>query len=197
VESTHAISPFVGYVATGRGALQLGPKSGPFAGARYGIRFSGPLTAEGDVSFLSSTRTVLDTIPGDTTLRAVGEADVQLLSTQVGLRFNITGPRTYHGLQPYVAAGAGMVLDMANQSPDEEDLASDVRLDFGARVAAHVGGGIEAFLSPGLSIRVDARTLLWKVTTPQPFLFGVTALTRPPDEWVQNFFLSGGIAIHF
>jgi opacity protein-like surface antigen len=197
VESTHAIAPFAGYVATGKGVLNLGPQSAPAFGIRYGLRLSGPLTAEGDVSWVSTKRTVFDTIPGDTTLRTTGEADMQLLSVQAGIRFNITGPRTFHGFQPYVAAGGGVIFDMASDSPAEEDVASNARLDFGTRFGFHVGGGLDAFLSERMSLRLDARSIMWKLVTPEPFLLGAPALYRPQDEWLQNFYVSGGISIHF
>jgi hypothetical protein len=197
VETGQYGTPYIGWVATGRGALELGPESGLLLGTRYGIRVGGPFTVEGDVSYLASTRMVLDTVPADTTLRRVGEAAMDVLAFQAGLRFNVTGPRTYRRIQPYLVFGGGVAIDIAGDAAVEEDLGADVRFRFGTRFLAGLGGGAEAFLSRNLSVRVDARNVLWKLNTPAPFRLGEAALYRPSSEWAQNFYVSGGIALHF
>ncbi len=197
VETSQSASVFGGYIVTGRGALELGPKSAPLVGARYAIRVSGPFSAEGTVAYFASKRTVFDTVPSDTTLRAVGEADLQALAAIVGLRFDVTGPRTWHRLQPYVALSGGLAFDLAPASPDEASLTEDSRFDLGTRFVAVVGGGVDAHLLSRLSFRVDARTMLWKLNTPRTFLLGEPALFRPTDEWTQNLMVSAGLAFRF
>lgn len=194
VETSQAIGVYAGNAWTGRGTLELGPASGAIFGARYNLRVTGPFTAEADVMYLSTTRSVLDTIPADPALRVVGEADMQVLAATVGVRFNITGPRTWNGLQPYVALGGGLAFDLAEDAPAEETLPEDVQFDLGTRFMATAGGGIDAYIGSRLSARIDARSLLWKLTTPRPFLIGEPGLYRPPDEWTQNFLLTASIA---
>jgi hypothetical protein len=166
-------------------------------GARYSIRISGPFTVEGEVGFLPTTRMVWDTVPSDTTREVIGEANMRLLLASGGLRFNITGPRTWHGLQPFIILCGGVAIDLAGEAEAEEELPEQVRFDFGTSFAGHIGGGIEWLLSPGWSIRVDGRNSLWKLETPEAFLARDRALLIPPDEWAQNFVLSAGLAIHF
>lgn len=197
LETSQAASPFAAYFATGSGALDLGPSGGLMVGARYGIRISGPFTLEAEAGFFPSTRAVLDTVPSDTTLKQVGEADFTALALQAGLRFNLTGPRTYHGLQPFILFGGGIVLDFSGASTVDDDLPANIRFEFGTTFAGQFGGGIEWYPSERLSLRLDARNVLWKLTTPEGFLTGERALSIPGDEWTQNFMLSAGIAIHF
>jgi hypothetical protein len=197
LETSQSISPFAAYFATGGGSIDLGPSAGVMFGARYGIRISGPFTLEAEAGFFPGTRAVLDTVPSDTTLRQIGEADFTALALQAGLRFNLTGPRTWHRLQPFVLFGGGVVLDFSGASLVDDDLPSDVRFEFGTTFAGQFGGGIEWYPSERLSMRLDARNVLWKLTTPEGFLTGDRALSIPGDEWTQNFMMSAGFAIHF
>lgn len=197
LETSQAIGGTAGYVFTSKGALELGPKSAAYFGGRYGIRISGPFSAEAEVAFMPSTRMVWDTVAGDTTREAIGEADMSLLIAKAGLRFNLTGPRTWHSLQPFLLVGGGIAVDIAGDAAAEEDLPADIRLDFGTSFAGHIGGGVEWFLSDGMSLRVDARNVLWKLNTPTGFLANDRGRLLPGDEWTQNFLLSAGLAIHF
>lgn len=197
IDRTQSGGPFGGYVAAGRGAIGLGPESGPVFGGRYAIRLSGPLTIEGEAGYFRSTRTVMDTIPADTTLRSIGQADLNLVLARAALRFNITGARTWHGLQPFLAFGGGLAVDAGGDAAVEEDLPQDVRFDYGTSFAGDVGAGIEWFLSPGVTIRLDGRNLLWRLRTPDAFLLGGRGQNLPDREWAQNFFMSAGLSVHF
>lgn len=197
VETSQSLGVFGGNMFTGRGALELGPESAPAFGLRYNLRVTGPFNVEGSILYMSSTRTVLDTVPADTALRVLGETDMTVLAATAALRFDITGPRTWNRLQPYVALGGGLALDLAGEGEVEEDLAEDAKYDFGTRFLASAGGGIEVHLSPRLTGNVDGRALLWKLNTPDAFLQDEASLTRPPDEWTQNFVLSAGLSFRF
>ncbi len=195
VEATQGAGAFAGYISTGKGSIGLGPESGPVFGGRYGIRVSGPFMFEAEVGFFPSPRAVLDTVPGDTTFRQVGDADMRLVLALGALRLNITGPRTWHGLQPFGLFGGGGAIDVSGESAAEAALPEDVRFDFGTSFAGMLGVGIEWFLTPGTAIRIDARSLLWKLPTPPAFRVGNVNVSE--DEWAQNFFVSAGFSIHF
>jgi hypothetical protein len=197
VNTTQAVGGFGGYISAGQGAIGLGPESGAVFGGRYGLRISGPFVLEAEVGYFPSTRAVFDTVPADTTLRAIGKADLTLVLARAALRFNLTGPRTYRSLQPFVVFGAGLAIDVAGDAADEEDLPEDVRFDFGTSFAGDIGAGIDWYLSRSVSMRLDGRNLLWRLRTPQAFLLGERGLQLPDREWSQNFFLSAGLSIHF
>ncbi|MGH7505436.1 MAG: outer membrane beta-barrel protein [Longimicrobiales bacterium] len=197
IETSQSIGLAGGYALTGKGAIDLGPKAGPALLARYNIRISGPFVAEAEIGILPTTRAVWDTVTADTTRSQIGESDVRLVTAMAALRFNVTGPRTWHGLLPYLILGAGIAVDAGGTSAVEEELPADVRFDFGTSFAGQLGAGAELFLSPRLSLRVDGRNVLWKIDTPAAFFTGERGRLIPRDEWTQNFYLSAGLAIHF
>jgi hypothetical protein len=192
-----SIGPFAGYIAASKGSIGFGPSSGPVFGARYGIRITGPFTLEAEAAYFPTTRAVLDTVPADTTVEVVGEADLALAIAWAALRFNLTGPRTFHGVQPFLLFGGGAAIDVAGDAAAEEDLAPDVRFDFGTSFAGELGAGIEWFLSPSAALRLDGRNLLWRLKTPLPFLQGARSLVFTDREWAQNFQLSAGFSLYF
>jgi len=198
VDQKQAVSLFTGYIVTGQGTLELGPRSGMVFGGRYDITLSGPFALEADVSWFSKTRAVLDTVPGDTTRSVIGDADFTTLLLTGSLRFNLTGPRTYHGVQPYLAFGIGAALDMSKESALSDSLPANARFDFGTSFIGSLGGGAEIMLGQRLGLRLDARNILWKIKTPEAFLVkGEQALLLPADEWSQNFALTAGLVFRF
>jgi len=193
-----ALTPFAGYLATGKGSLDLGPASGTIFGMRYSIAISGPFALEAALSYFSQTRAVHDTIPGDTMRATIGEADFRTLLATAGLRFNLTGPRTWHGVQPYVSFGLGVGFDFTDPAEVEADLPADLRFDFGTSFMGLLGGGADLTLSERWALSLDARNLLWKLKTPTAFLQqGEQARLLPGDEWAQNLSLSAGLVFRF
>lgn len=197
LETNQGAGVFAGYLATSEGSIGFGPSSAPMFGGRYGIRVSGPFMVEAELAYIPSTRMVLDTVPADTTIRTLGETDMPIALARAALRFNVTGARTWHRLQPFVMFGAGVGVDLAGESSLDEDLPEDVRFDFGTSFAADFGAGIEWFVSRRTTLRIDARNLLWRLETPTAFLLDDRGDTFPDTEWTQNFFVSAGISIQF
>jgi len=198
IDTNRAGSVYAGYLFTGKGNLNLGPGSGPLYGARFDIQLSGPFAIEADVGYFSAMRAVYDTVPGDTTRALAGESPFTTLLLGGALRFNLTGPRTYHHVQPFVLFGGGLALDLSNASADDKALPTNVRFNFGTSFTGMLGGGAEILLGDRSSLRLDLRNLLWKLETPQAFLIKADqALLLPGKEWAQNFSLSAGLSFRF
>src|SRR5690606_12822379 len=129
------------YISTSKGPLGLGPESTPAFGGRYGITVTGPFVLEVELMFSPATRAVLDTAftsGPDSAHVVAGEADMNLLLGMANLRFNVTGARTWYNLQPFVIFGGGIITDLAGDSPADEDVAADARLEFGTSFAGQV-----------------------------------------------------------
>lgn len=197
IEPTQSGSLWAARVIAGGSTVGLQPKDGTGAGGRYSIRLSGPFSAEAELGYIKSTRAVVDTVVVDSAFQSAGVADVGLLLVTGALRFNLTGARTWHGLQPFVVFGAGAAADLMGINGDDDKVAADVRFDFGTSFAGILGGGMEWFATDRLTLRLDARNALWKVKTPAAFPRSRLAGQVPPDEWVQNGFFSLGVALHF
>ena len=189
---------YTGYFLTSEGALGLAPKSAPIFGGRYTIRLGGPFVIEAELGYLNTTRAVLDTVVvlPDSTRARVGTADFSAVLASGGLRFNFTGPRTWHGLQPFLAFGGGAIASLTGAQPDDQKVAADARFNFGTHFAGHFGGGIEWFPSRRFSTRIDARNVIYKVNTPSGFLLGTVGDRTPGDEWLQNGLLTAGFWLH-
>lgn len=195
VEATQAAGAYVGWLATSTGESDLGPRSAPLLGARYSIRFGGPVTGEAILSGGPSERTIYGrTIAGgDTTLVGLADTDVFLLLAEAGLRFHLTGPRTWNGLAPFVAASGGLAMDLLGSSEFEEALAEEQRFDFGPGFAVGLGAGTDWFLTERLSARLEARDYVWRLSTPA----GLAGTGREETEWTHNFAFTLGAALHF
>lgn len=208
VDGRHSAHAYATYVFTDRGVLDLGPESGYAAGIGYGIRVSGPFNFDTRIAFLPTRRTIFDLAAEqpDTAavrddpragLEAIGTASLSLLLADASLRFDITGPRTWYRLQPYALIGAGAVFRLAEDRSEEEGLPTDVdlRVRFRNGVTGHVGAGVEWHATDRLTVRLDARDVLWRLHVPEGFITGGRVIDD--REWVQTAHLSAGLALRF
>jgi hypothetical protein len=187
-------------VSASQGRLETGPDDAPMVGIRWGLRVSGPFTVGAEVGYMPSTRIVRDTVfvTADSLYRALGEADINVLTILGNLRFNVTGARTWHNLQPFVLFGAGAALDVAGSAPADTLVnVPDARFDFGTSFAGQIGAGVEWFPAAHLSARIDAYNVLWKLKVPEAFGLTERGENFPQSEWEQNFVLSAGLSFHF
>jgi hypothetical protein len=206
IDRGQTVHAFATYVFTDQGTLGVGPESAPAVGIGWGIRVSGPFAFDTRVAYMPTSRTVYDLDPAadpdairdDPTVGLVelGSADLSLLLLDASLRFNITGSRTWHRLQPYALLGAGLIFRMGADHAAEDELSSlDLRVRFRNGVTGHVGGGVEWHLSDRFSMRFDARDVLWRLHIAPGFI--TPARVIDDREWVQTAHLSVGAAFRF
>ena len=196
VDPGQQINAFVGLIETQRGSLDLGPESAMAYGLRYGLRLTGPFSIEGAAAVFPTSRIVQDTaiVDGDTIVRATDiEADLTLGLVTADLRFDITGPRTWHRIMPFALLGVGAAFTVSSDDAADADLDSGLRYDFGTRLVGELGAGVEWFPLEQVTVRLDARNMLWKIEAP----LGLRTLDAPIEEWVQNFLLSAGVSFRF
>ena len=196
VDERHAAQALYGYARADRGTAGLASEAGALYGARYTFRVAGPLNLVGEVAHFPSTRTVLSLTEDDEPVREeVGEGEFDLLLMNVGLRFDFTGPRTYHRLMPYLLVLGGGALELSDAPAVEADIPAEHRLDFGTGFAGAFALGADLFLGSRFSFGVEARQAFWKVETPEPFILADTDL--PQDEWVGNPTVLVGASLRF
>jgi len=197
LENGQETGVFGGYIYLTRGSWDLGPKSALYMGGRYAIEVSGPLFAEGLLTYLPTTRDVVDPRRAQGDL-AIGETDVHLLAASARLAFSLTGRRSWRRLAPHVFVGGGLAVDFAGTGELEEVLQPEDRFDFGTALTLSTGTGLRIFPSDRVAIRLDGSVLLWRLNTPTGFgepekgLEGVTE-----REWVRGLGVTLGVAIRF
>lgn len=208
IEGSQGFYGFGSAVFTDRGTLGTGPGSGYAAGGGYQLRISGPFMLDVRAAYLPTDRDVYtDTaVPADSLalradptfgLQQIGTADLSLMLLDASLRFNVTGPRTWHRVQPYFAIGVGGALVAAADNSVEAQLPEDreLRVRFQNGFTGHVATGLELFLTEGLTIRADVRDILWKVQVPLDFI--AVGRVIDDEQWVQSAHLSLGLSLRF
>lgn len=190
---------FAGYIQPSEGRIGGGPTAAPVFGASWGIGVSGPFMFTAELMASPSSRIVRDTafVAADSAWTELGEADMTMLIGMANMRFNITGPRTWNGLQPYMLLGVGLVRDMSGDADVEAELPENMRFDYGTSFAGQLGAGIDWFPSSRLSARLDARNMLWKLGVPEAFVLTENGRTLPRSQWEQNFVATAGLFFHF
>ena len=167
-ETRQEFSAFGGQISPGTGRFGYGPSPGQMTGLRYGLELSGPLSAEVVASWIPTTRDLVDPsrLGGP---RTIGSTDVQLVTVDVRFKMSLTGQRTWHNLNPFLFAGAGLARDFATIGPAELELAVDDRFEFGTAFLGVLGGGLRWFVKNPWIVRADLGLHLWKLDAPVGF----------------------------
>jgi hypothetical protein len=198
IETGKEAGAFGGWISPGTGRFGYGPGPGPIMGGRASLALGGgPVSLEVVVGGVPTTRDIVDPrrLEGS---RVIGETDATLITTEGRLKLSLTGPRTWHGLSPFVMAGAGLAFDLAQSSLLEQDLPEEDRFDFGTGFLADVGGGLSWFVNETVVVRVDGLMYLWRLEAPDGF--------RDPDrgfgdvgeaEWINAGTFTLGVGYRF
>jgi len=193
LEHRQSFTVFGGQFFTDRGELGLGPRSMQAGGLRYSLRLGGPFSVEATGLYLPSTRAVFDTVSVGGGFESIGSTNLDLAVLTASVRFDLTGPRTYHNLMPFLIVGGGATFDLSSSAPIESEIAPEARFGFGTRFAGQIGAGIEWHASKRVALRLDASDVFWKLRTPQAFVGEEMARS----EWVQNLAISIGVVYNF
>lgn len=196
VDERHTARLYYGYAWADRGTAGMASEAGGLYGGRYAFRVGGPLSLVAEAAYFASTRSVITLTEDDEPVRVeVGEGDFNLLLANVGLRFDFAGPRSYHGLMPYLLVLGGGALELSDEPAAEADIPSEHRLDFGTSLGGAFALGADLTIGTRVSIGVEARQALWKIETPEPFIMADPDL--PQEEWLGNPIVQFGASLRF
>ena len=199
VENSQEGGLFIGTASFNAGQLGLGPKSASVFGGRYSVMFGSAVAFEGDATVFKGERDVID-IRRSEDDRVLGQSTIDLVAIDARFRLNLTGHRTWRGLQPFIAFGGGMVLgsDLERTLEDEADMPLLDQYDFGSKFLATLSGGTNLHLSSRFMLRLDGVMNLWKLSTPRGWFTTDADLGAiPEDEWVSARNLSIGASWRF
>ena len=187
VEHSKELAISVGKSDLNPGQLGLGPRDATTASGHFGVAFGSAMSFDFDATMFQSTRDILDVSrPVDD--RSIGRTNFNILLTDLKLRLNLTGHRTWHGFQPFVIFGGGLALATFTDRTREltTDMPRDEWYKFGTRFTASFGGGLNYQVSDRISLRLVGLMNLWKISTP----LGWRTVANDPDgmnpesEWV-------------
>ncbi|MFQ5688837.1 MAG: outer membrane beta-barrel protein [Gemmatimonadota bacterium] len=206
IERGFRVGVYGGYVAANRGKLDFGPGSAATIGARLRTRVSSPLSLEIGLAAGSANRHVIDP------RLVTGPAPVETVASdwamiEAALQMALTGARTWHGVQPYLIFGTGLLIGV-NQGESQtfaDSTLSDFRYRLGTAPMFQAGFGAETFLSERLGLGVELRDKFTRLKPPSGFFrtevlqiiqdLGVEAPQN--TEWTNNFEFSVALWYYF
>jgi hypothetical protein len=168
IEGRHTIGIIGGPFFMGRGELRLGPGNGTAIGGTYGLEVKGPFAAEVNVLAIRADREVYRPTSSQT-IEYLGDVTSSLIGAEVRLRFSIPGPRTWHGISPYIVGGGGMVVSTGGRSSLEADFNDAQYLDFERKGVWSAGAGTRWYPTPSIGIRAEATYRTWTIEVPTAF----------------------------
>jgi hypothetical protein len=175
-----------------RDPADVGPQSGPMAGAHYEWRATGPLNLIGDISRVWSNRDPLDPLKVGAA-RVLPTVSRPLYSATAGLGLNLTGAKSWNHLVPEIAGGVGLISDFRSQ-PDSGGF------KFGTRFALSWGAGIKYVSSGRWQLRGDLTNHSYTIGYPEVYFVapaGGTALLSAKESkslWLNNPAFTLGIS---
>ena len=182
-----------GYYAAGKDPVGVAPQSGPLIGARYEVRIGGPAQFAVRVARVFTERSILDpTQPEET--RIIGTQSWPLYLADLGITFNLTGQKSFHGFVPVTTIGGGVATDLRGS----EDVGG---YNFGTAFALSFGAGIRWVSDGPLQLRLDVLDYLYQVQYPNSYF--VPSGTLPPvrsgsqNVWTHNAAITLGGSVQF
>ena len=151
----------LGHFGGDGGKLGIGPHNGSSYGLRFDRRMSGFAQIEVMATYSTLERLIVDADDSVAT-RVKGPASQSVVMAEVGLQFNLTGPKTWHGLAPYLGGGVGLAI--ASKTPQDTS-----GFNFGSKLFVSPNVGVRLFLTDRFSLRFEARWHLWKLKYPAAY----------------------------
>ena len=169
-------SGFGGYMFGDAGKAGVGPHDGPLVGARYEFLFGGPVALDLRLAVADLDRVVIDPtrVPEQ---RIKGTFDQQVLMTDVGINLVLTGPKTWHGLAPFVGGALGLAF--GNGVPQDSST-----FDFNVHFMVAPQGGVRWHIGNRFLVRLEGRDTIWRLSYPD--LFFEPPVADPDGDPVLN-----------
>lgn len=200
INTKQSLGLVVGHFSGNTAAAGTGAQSAMSFGLRFRTRLSGPLDLTVNATRIASERLLIDPTRPDS-VRRRGNVDFPLLALDVGLSLGLTGPKTWHGLAPWIGISMGM---MAATSPKTDP--GGFKAGSGFTISPAIGTSLR--LSPRLALEFEARDNTiryeWPLAYFDPRDSQNTSLPPPvldlshrDKQLTHNFTLSAGLSYHF
>jgi len=186
---------FAGYLGGGRGNVPVGLSGGNTWGVRYNLSFGSTSIVLG-ASYGQTTRRIVNPFVA-TAKNTSGLINCDVVVVDAGLQMAITGPKTWHGLAPYVGATLGAAIG--------SELGQDTSgYRFGTKFTFGPVAGAKFYLGRRVSLSTDFRLIFWRLSYPTNYLVpnavdgkSVLALGAATNNWTTHPWISLGLGWAF
>ena len=193
---THGLVAYTGWIGGDRGSLGIGHANGPTYTLGYEIPLGGPLSFYSSFTYARTERFVINPFHDDS-VRVSGPFDDDMSLIDLGLRFNLTGNKTWHGLNLYASGALGMAISRG--SPLDSG-----SYNFRRKMTFTPGLGMRFFPMRRMSVVVDGRLAAWRLRYPPDYFRavsndGIPVLVEgdPEVEWTVHPWISFGLGWNF
>jgi hypothetical protein len=123
------------------------------------------------------------------------------------LNLQLTGPRTWHNISPYLYGGLGIAIETSTTPfcptieprPLECEIQPRERFDYGTSFLGQIGIGAIWLPANRLGLRVTFDNNIWKLDTPAGFYDETSTIFPVPSssDWTNNLQLTAGLFFWF
>jgi hypothetical protein len=186
----------VGHIWGDRGRVPVGHSNGQTFTVGWEASVKGPTQFVARVTYALTERYVVDPFKDDSVRRS-GPFDDDMLMIDLGLRFSLTGQKTWKNLSPYLIGTVGLAV--SEGSPVDSG-----GYRFGKKLTFAPGVGMRWYPRRNITVTADLRTVFWRLRYPPDYHAirspdGIPVL--PPDEprndWTTHPLLSFGVGWTF
>jgi hypothetical protein len=189
---------FFGHLGADRGNVGVGTSNASTYGVRYEIPAGRVLSFQFTGAYLRGDRFVVDPRADSTApARRTGPISSNLVQTEIGMQFRLTGGKTWHGLAPYVGTGIGVVFE-TNGTTDTSGY------KFGSKFTLALGSGVRWYPVRHIVVVGDVRAHFWRLKYPASFHENlapdgsrVIPLLDKLTDWTMHPWVSLGIGWTF
>jgi len=151
---------FAGYVGGARGNVPVGISNGNTWGVRYNFSL-GSTSINVGAAYGQTTRRIVNPFVGLKN-NTSGLIDCDIVMVDAALQMALTGPKTWHGLAPYLGASVGVAIG-SELGQDTSGYSFGTKLTFGPVL------GAKYYLGRRVSLSTDFRAIFWRLSYPSQF----------------------------
>lgn len=186
---------YAGYLGGGRGRVPVGISDGVTWGVRYDLTFGSTSIELGGAYGQTTRRIVNPFVAVKNNTSGLIDCDVVLIDGT--LKMSITGPKTWHGLAPYLGASLGVAIG--------SELGQDTSgYSFGTKFMFAPVIGTKYYLGRRVSLAADFRAVFWRLSYPSQFKQPNTVDGKPilafnaaDNNWTAHPWISIGLGWKF
>lgn len=189
----HSVTLHLGWLSTADDPAGVGPQSAPMIIGRYEYATVGPFAVTARLGVApTSERNVKDPLFSGP-LRDLGTRQEPLLLFDGGVVLNLTGDKTWRGIQPRVHTNFGLINSLNN----DWDVGP---YRFGPKFVMSYGTSLRVVRSQSFEWHFDLTHAFWRMNYPTSYRTGVGIQepsligNRSSNPWTGNIILSVGVS---